>query len=113
MTIEYTWNLGPIEVSPELQDEDTNDIEGVIRVVHWQYIGEEDGKQAWVHGSTSTGIYEPDTFVPFDEVPREMVLQWITSSEGITVEGLQEQITQQLHWKQGKETVDCPWDEAE
>lgn len=112
MTIEYTWNLGPIEVSPELQDEDTNDVEGVIRVVHWRYVGEEDGKQAWIHGSTATGLYDPNTFVPFEDVTREMVLQWITSSEGITVEGLQEQITQQLHWKQGKETVDCPWDEA-
>lgn len=78
--MEYNWNFSPLECYPE-KDNKSN----VVFLVHWQYTGKEivDGKEYsdTVIGTQALPLPQ-DSFVPYEELTKEMVQFWIETEKG-------------------------------
>lgn len=77
MTITYTWEIGPFNLYPI-----KNDLNSVIKEVHWRLTGVDYDTK---YSSTIIGsemLEEPDkaSFTDFDGLTKEQVKQWILAS---------------------------------
>jgi len=117
MEIEYTWEIGPMDVSNELMDEGTNDLEDAIRAIHWKFIGTTDDTEAWIYGSAALEPVDTATWIDFENVTEEKALEWVlkayAEAEGESLEEAQDrkeaQINQLIDLKSYVTTKEAPW----
>lgn len=77
MSISYTWKL------LSLKKTNTDDLNDVIIQTSWQKIGtDEDGNTGAFPGSSQFDLstLDPDNFISYDDLTKEIVLGWIQSS---------------------------------
>jgi len=103
-----TWDIAQLE--RHLPDGETCP-DGAIYTVHWTASLEEDGETAGTYGSIGLGDPDPDSFVPFDQLTKEEVVDWVLSALGVDQvvsieEALHNQIQQKLH---PTSAVGVPW----
>jgi len=88
-----TWNISNME--RHLSD-------GAVYTVHWTASLEEDGESAGCYGSIGLGDPDPKSFVPFEKLTEEKVVEWVLSALGVDQvvsieEGLHNQIQERLN----------------
>lgn len=111
--IVYNWNFSPLEIvynKDELID--------VIDLVHWQYSatynpGESDSISRQNMGTVSLETPHSASFIPFAEVTKDMVTEWVVNSLGINTitdiqNSLSSSIAYELHPTKG--LVAPPWE---
>lgn len=98
--MEYNWNFSCLECYP--QKEENKD---VVFLVHWQYTGKKqvDGKeyQNTVIGTQNVPLPQ-DSFVPFEDLTKEMVQGWVEAEMGeermiAMKESIEKQIDNQIN----------------
>lgn len=94
-----TWDIATME--RHLPDGDTCP-DGAVYTVHWTASLEEDGETASAYGSIGLGDPDPSSFVPFDQLTKEQVVNWVLAALGVDQvvsieEALHNQIQQKLH----------------
>ena len=60
MEVTYTWEIGPMDVSKEVTDDETNDLEDVSRAIHWKFTGATEDTEAWIYGSAALEPVDAD-----------------------------------------------------
>jgi len=92
-----TWDIAQLE--RHLPDEDTCP-DGAVYTAHWTASLEEDGESASAYGSVGFGDPDPSTFVPFSDLTKEEVLNWVFEALGVDqVTSIQEALYQQIQQK--------------
>jgi hypothetical protein len=117
MEVEYTWEIGPMDVSDEVTDDDTNDLEDVIRAIHWKFTGATEDTEAWIYGSAALEPVDAATWIEFEDVTEEKALEWVLKAyadvEGESLEEAQArkeaQINQLIELKSYVTTKEAPW----
>lgn len=76
MSINYEWNFNPLESYPTASGQTD-----VVFLVHWQLIGKEG---SYASNQIGTQIIPPfesgSTFTPYNELTKDLVYGWVTSS---------------------------------
>jgi len=117
MATNYSWNIAQLDTLPE-----HNGFTDVVQTVHYRIVGEDnvDGISATVYGTASVPLPEandPD-FVPFDQLTRQIVRDWIVGAlkeEGMTraefVSNIQSQIEARIQKQRSPEVISKrpPW----
>jgi hypothetical protein len=103
-----TWDIAQLE--RRLPDGDTCP-DGAIYTVHWTASLEEDGETAGAYGSIGLGEPDSSSFIPFNQLTKEEVVNWVLSALGVDQvvsieESLHNQIQQKLH---PTSAVGVPW----
>ena len=117
MEIEYTWEIGPMDVSDELMGDDVTDLEDAIRAIHWKLTGATDDTEAWIYGSAALDPVDAATWIEFENVTEEKALEWVLKAyadiEGESLEEAQArkeaQIDQLIKLKSYVTTKEAPW----
>lgn len=96
---QVTWDIAQLE--RKLPDGDTCP-DGAVYTAHWTASLEESGESASAYGSVGFGDPDPATFVPFSQLTKEEVLNWVFAALGpdqvVSIqEGLNNQIQQKLN----------------
>ena len=109
MAITYTWEVTSIKVKDE------GSFTNAVVQTYWKKIGtDENGNEGTFSGATpftTTTMPAGNTFVPFEELTEEMVLEWI---KDVVVNDnerqIKEQIAKQIHDKITPVTeASLPW----
>ena len=78
MEINYSWNFNPLESYPTASGETD-----VVFLVHWQLVANTGSYNASNIGVQPNAALESgSTFIPFNELTKDIVYGWITSSMG-------------------------------
>ena len=77
MAIVYTWSVKEINTIPS-----ENDLESVVKVVHWNVRGVDGEMSAELNGSIALNKPDPLNFLPFEEVTEADVISWVKSTIG-------------------------------
>jgi hypothetical protein len=92
-----TWNIAQLE--RHLPDGDTCP-DGAVCTAHWTASLEENGESASAYGSVGFSDPDPATFVPFSDLTKEEVLNWVFDALGVDqVISIQEALSQQIQQK--------------
>ena len=69
--IEYTYNIAQLE---------RDAVTGGVTIAHWTLMAQKEQLSASVYGTVSfTPDPEDESFVPFDELTKEQVTEWVKS----------------------------------
>ena len=108
MTMTYTWKI------TELKTTNTSDLQEVVVQTRWEKTGtDENGNTGTFIGATpfTPTSVSPESFVPFNQLTEETVLQWI---KGVVVgqyaDHVDTQIAKQIIAK-SVQTPPLPWAE--
>jgi hypothetical protein len=78
MEINYSWNFNPLESYPTASGETD-----VVFLVHWQLVANTGSYNASNIGVQPIAALESgSTFIPFNELTKDIVYGWVTSSMG-------------------------------
>ena len=109
--ITYSWNFNPLEIV--YNEEGMTD---VINVVHWQYTAafalETGSIQQTSIGTVSLPTPAVGSFIPFADVTKEMVTEWVVTAMGSgSVETMQNSLSSSLAQQLNPTTglVTPPW----
>jgi hypothetical protein len=81
--ITYTWNFGPLSCTPHHHGYDD-----VVMTVHWQLTATSGSVAGATYSAQSVGtqslVLDPnsDTFIPFNELTKEIVQSWVIAALG-------------------------------
>ena len=117
MEIEYTWEIGPMDVSNELMGDGIDDLEDAVRAIHWKFTGATEDTEAWIYGSAALEPVDPENWIAFENVTKEKALEWVLSTYAdVESESLEEaqarkeaQINQLIELKSHVTTKEAPW----
>jgi len=89
--------------------------DGAVYTVHWTVSLEESGHTASAYGSVGLGQPNPDNFVPFNQLTKQEVLDWVFETLGIDqVVTIQENLYQQIQQQLNPTSASgLPWQAAE
>lgn len=93
MDINYDWNFNPLESYPTASGETD-----VVFLVHWQLYASTGSYAASSIGVQSIATFESSsTFIPFNELTKDIVYGWVTSSMGSdNVDAMYASLAQQI-----------------
>ena len=77
MAIEYTWNFNPLESYTTASGETD-----VVFNVHWQFCGSTGSYNSTIIGVETVTYQSGSTFIPFNELTKDIVYGWVTASLG-------------------------------
>jgi len=81
--MEYTWEISALEC--KVKEGDLND---VIYTIHWRYratdLVEEKEITTDTYGSTVLSTPEAVSFIPYEDVTKEIVIGWLDSTVDVT-----------------------------
>ena len=111
--ITYNWNFNPLTCYT--QHEGYTD---VVMTVHWQYSASKtvDGRTYDAQSIGAIGLIfdsESDTFIPFDELTKDIVQSWVEATLGEEhIQHLQESLAMEIEEKIAPKIVNlsAPWD---
>ena len=75
LDITYNWNFNPLECYPTESGQTD-----VVFNVHWQLYASTGSYGASSYGVQSVGLSESGSFTPFEELTKDQVYGWVTSS---------------------------------
>jgi len=103
-----TWDIAQLE--RHLPDGPTCP-DGAVYIAHWTASLEENGESASVYGSVGFGDPDPASFIPFSQLTKEEVLNWIFEALGPDqVVSIQENLYNQIQAKLNPTSeVGIPW----
>lgn len=79
MPISYIWAIAQLEAAVSLEVGGET-LENVATVAHWTVAATDGEHSASTYGSVGLAAPDPETFVPADELTREMVIGWVKES---------------------------------
>ena len=86
-----TWDI--VQLERHLPD-------GAVYTVHWTVFLEEEGETANAYGSVGLGAPDPNAFIPFDQLTKEQVLDWLFDAIGVDqMTNIQESLHKQIEEK--------------
>jgi hypothetical protein len=93
LDITYNWNFNPLESYPTASGETD-----VVFLVHWQLYASTGSYGASAIGTQNIATYQSgSTFIPFNELTKDIVYGWVTSSMGSdSVEAMYASLEQQI-----------------
>jgi hypothetical protein len=96
---QVTWDIAQLE--RHLPDGDTCP-DGAVYTAHWTASLQESGESAGCYGSIGLGAPDPNNFVPFNQLTKEEVLNWVFEALGpdqvvLIQESLYNQIQEKLN----------------
>lgn len=96
MVIDYNWNFNPLESYPTASGETD-----VVFLVHWQLYATTGSYVASSIGTQPIAAFESGSvFTPFNELTKDMVYGWVTSSMAFgSVEAMYASLAQQIENK--------------
>lgn len=105
---QVTWDIAQLE--RHLPDGDTCP-DGAIYTAHWTASLEENGEAASAYGSVGFGEPAPDNFVPFSQLTKAKVLNWVFEALGPDqIVSIQESLNNQIQQKLNPTSkVGVPW----
>lgn len=75
MAISYDWNISTLKKTT------ANNLSGVVIGTNWICIGtDEQGDTGSFPGATPFSQVDPETFIPFENLTKEIVMSWIQTS---------------------------------
>lgn len=78
MTNKYNWNITQLDCYPSVQGESD-----VVFNVHWEVIGNDsNGHIGRVYGTQSINLNPDDSFIPYNELTQQQVIDWVSSAMG-------------------------------
>jgi hypothetical protein len=80
--IEYSWTFSNCKVIQKM-----GDLDNVIKTVDWTLTASDGNQSVNAQGTTEFGETDPIQFVPFTELTKDMMIEWVLS--GISAEELQ------------------------
>lgn len=88
----YNWIIPTLDA--KIQE---GDLENVIYNVHWRYIAKDESDESIM--ATRIGVLnvqykEGEPFIPYDELTKENVINWLES--GMDISSLQEQLNKDI-----------------
>lgn len=106
MTVNYTWQIGPLDVKLS-----SDGLSKVIYSVHWRLVAELNGVQESAYGSIGLPPPKQDSFTPFESLTEEMVARWVRHELGKDqVESMMRSLAVQLDKSKSSEvTMEPPW----
>lgn len=106
MTLEHKLVVSSLEVE-KLKD----DLEDIVKVVHWRMrlTDSEDGLSVETYGATGLSQPEADNFVAFESITEEQLLGWLEAQ--LPMNSLKENLENQLAEKRAPKVVhkSPPW----
>lgn len=107
--INVTWKIERMECYPEI-----NTFTDVVFNVHWRVNGQEEQYYATNYGSVTLTIpNEGDSFVPYNELTFDQVIQWVKNTMGeTTVANIEQSVINQIEKQKNPPVVvlPLPWD---
>jgi hypothetical protein len=92
-----TWDIANME--RHLPDGETCP-DGAVYTVHWTASLEENGETAGAYGSIGLGDPNPASFVPFDQLTKQEVVNWVLGTLGVDqVVNIEESLNNQIQQK--------------
>lgn len=80
MEINYTWHFGPFECVPKLDS-----LNNVVEKIHWRLVGSVEEYSIEANGSVTLENAQSESFILFQELTEEIVIEWVTSKLGMDV----------------------------
>jgi len=77
MEVTYNWNFNPLESYPTASGQTD-----VVFLVHWQITAETGSYSSRIIGTQSVEYNSGSVFIPFNELTKNIVYGWVTSSMG-------------------------------
>lgn len=107
--IVYNWNFQPLEV---VYNEDT--LTNVVNVVHWQFTAKHVSSSISVQNIGTVGLETPESgsFVPFEELTKEIVTGWVETKLGEeSINNMQTSLSASINEKLNptRGTMTAPW----
>lgn len=95
--MEYKWIIAR-EFAPQ-----ENNLEKVIKSIHWRYQAKEDDLIADIYGQYALPEEDPENFTPYEEITDEIIIKWL--EEVLDIESLQENLNNQIEETKNHKTV--------
>lgn len=90
MTITYAWSFPKFEVMPSLDG-----LTDVVKRIHWTLTGTDaDGNSASESGVANLGKPDGDSFLAFDDLTEEQVIEWVCGT--MVLDGVKRQVEEKL-----------------
>ncbi len=97
MSSSTVWDIAQLE--RQLPDGETCP-DGAVYTIHWTASYQENGESASAYGSVGLGNPNPENFIPFSELTKQEVLNWLFETLGVDqVVSIQENLYQQVQDK--------------
>jgi hypothetical protein len=86
-----------------------NNLESVVKVVHWKVRGVDGDLSAELNGSIALNKPDPVNFVPFEEITEEEVISWVKGTIGEDMTAAAEaDVAAQILYKTQQQPVASP-----
>lgn len=101
-----------MEIKYNIRQLDRNTSDGGVTTAHWNVVATEDKYSATAYGSVS---FMPDplneSFIPFENLTEEIVVQWIKNKLGEEyITSLEQNLTKQIEDQKAPKVVSgLPW----
>ncbi len=73
--IQYNWVISAVEYAPT-----ENELEKVIKAVHWRYQATEGEISVEAYGSQAMAEPDPENYTPYEEITEAMIIEWLEGS---------------------------------
>lgn len=74
MDITYNWVISKLEAVPT-----ENDLNNVVKIVHWEYEALSGEHKASMKGQSFLGSPESNNFIAYDSLSKSTVIEWLES----------------------------------
>lgn len=99
--INYNWIISSLEcVISE------NNLENIIKTIHWRYRGTENNIQYDLYGSVNLDTPDPNNYIPYENLTQTIVENWLESNLDIT--SFQQRISDEIELIKNPVTITLP-----
>ena len=95
--MEYNWIITR-EFAPQ-----ENNLEKVIKSIHWRYQAKEDDLIADIYGQYALPEADPENFTPYEEITDKVIIEWL--EEALDIESLQKSLQNEIEDIKNPKTV--------
>lgn len=101
-TITSHWNIVALDTIPS-----QNELTKIISTIHCEKLAtSDDGFNARWYGTVSVALPNPDSFIPYEEITEEMIIEWVKVSA--STDGVDEKLTAEIELQRNPLIVNLP-----